>query len=399
MYLEDLLPALDIGTVEGHLSVETTWAKQGRIEDLRAVGRGHDDHALVCVEAVHLHQQLVESLLAFIVSADRVEPASLSERIQLIDEDDTGGFFLSLGEEVAHPSRPDPHEHLHEIRPAEAEEWNPCLPGYSLGQQRFPGPWGPDAQHPLRNFPTKPTVSLGRLQEFDNLHQLSTRLVDPRHIGKGHAGLFLHVHFGLTLADRHQTARRSPDSLHEKHPHTNEDQGREHPGEQGNKPRALHLAGESHLRGLQVLDQGRIADPDGHESMLLTGQPLNLLHLLLREESFQPLPLQPPGDDTLTEGQVFHLAGFQEDLEIAVQEGLSTAGYQKIVNPQHKHEGSHEVPESKLPLLLFHRAHSLDQSPNTLQRTLKPMIQSRHTGVITHVSSDSAYLSSAGWCS
>src|SRR5574337_1445696 len=124
MHLEDLLPTLDIGAIEGHLSVETPGPEQGWIEDLRTVRRGHDDHALVRVEAIHLHQQLVEGLLAFIVSADRVEPTSLSERIQLIDEDDAGRFFLSLGEEVAYTSRPDPYEHLDEIRSAQAEEWH-----------------------------------------------------------------------------------------------------------------------------------------------------------------------------------------------------------------------------------------------------------------------------------
>src|SRR5574337_748639 len=134
MHLKDLLSPLDIGAIEGHLSVETPGAEQGRIEDFWAVRRGHNDHALIGIEAVHLHQQLIEGLFAFIVSAHRIEPTGLSESVQLIDEDDAGSFFLGLGEEVAHPSRPDPYEHLDEIRPAEAEERTPCLSGYGFGQ-------------------------------------------------------------------------------------------------------------------------------------------------------------------------------------------------------------------------------------------------------------------------
>src|SRR5574337_1286258 len=229
MHLKDLLPSLDIGAVEGHLSVETPGAEQGRIKNFRSVGRGHDDNTLVCVEAVHLHQQLVQGLLTFIMSAHRVQPTSLSERIQLVDKDDAWGLFLSLGKEVTHASRPDPYEHLDKIRSAHAEEWDPRLAGYGLGQQCLPGSRGPDDQDPFWNLSSKAAVPLRRLQKFDDLHQLRARLVDPCHIGEGHAGLFLHVDLGLTFADRHQTARRSSNPLHKKHPHTNEHQGREYP--------------------------------------------------------------------------------------------------------------------------------------------------------------------------
>ena len=46
---------------------------------------------------------------------------------------------------------------------------------------------------------------------------------------------------------------------------------------------------------------------------------------------------------------------------------LRVAGYQELVDPQHKPKGGYEVPESKLPLLLFHRAHSLRQTPISLR--------------------------------
>ena len=59
MDLEYLLPAQDIGQADDHLAVETPRTQQRRIEDVRAVGRGDDDHALVALESVHLDQQLI----------------------------------------------------------------------------------------------------------------------------------------------------------------------------------------------------------------------------------------------------------------------------------------------------------------------------------------------------
>src|SRR2546426_935554 len=49
--------------------VEATRAEQGRIEDIRTVGRRHQDDAFVRFEAVHLNQQLIQGLFALVVPA------------------------------------------------------------------------------------------------------------------------------------------------------------------------------------------------------------------------------------------------------------------------------------------------------------------------------------------
>src|SRR5215510_8660319 len=51
-----------------HLSVEPPGAQQSSVENLRPVGRRHDDDALIRVEPVHLGKQLIQSLLALIVA-------------------------------------------------------------------------------------------------------------------------------------------------------------------------------------------------------------------------------------------------------------------------------------------------------------------------------------------
>lgn len=69
VHLEDVQAALQVGALDGDLPVETARAQQRRVQDVRAVGGGDQDHAALDVEAVHLHQQLVEGLLALVVTA------------------------------------------------------------------------------------------------------------------------------------------------------------------------------------------------------------------------------------------------------------------------------------------------------------------------------------------
>ena len=55
--------------LDGHLTVEAARAQQRGVEHVRAVGSGDEDDVGRGVEAVHLHQQLVEGLLALVVPA------------------------------------------------------------------------------------------------------------------------------------------------------------------------------------------------------------------------------------------------------------------------------------------------------------------------------------------
>ncbi len=57
MHLEDRLAAMQVGFIQDHLAVEAARAQQRGIEHVRAVGRGHDDHVGVGIEAVHLDEE------------------------------------------------------------------------------------------------------------------------------------------------------------------------------------------------------------------------------------------------------------------------------------------------------------------------------------------------------
>src|ERR1035441_2663343 len=71
--------AADVGAIEHHVAVEAARSKQSRVENVGAVGGGDDDDVRRGLEAVHLHEQLVEGLLALVMTA--AEPgATLADR-------------------------------------------------------------------------------------------------------------------------------------------------------------------------------------------------------------------------------------------------------------------------------------------------------------------------------
>ncbi len=68
VHLEDLFAPADIRQADHHLAVEAARTQQRRVQNVRTVGGSDDDDAIVHLEAIHLHQQLVEGLLALVVT-------------------------------------------------------------------------------------------------------------------------------------------------------------------------------------------------------------------------------------------------------------------------------------------------------------------------------------------
>src|SRR4029079_13882841 len=108
--LEDLGPALHVGAVEDDLAVEAAGPQERRVEDVRAVGGGDDDHVRVRIEAVHLDQDLVEGLLALVVAATEAGAALAADRVDLVDEDDARRLALGLIEQIPDAARADADE-------------------------------------------------------------------------------------------------------------------------------------------------------------------------------------------------------------------------------------------------------------------------------------------------
>src|SRR5439155_5809394 len=134
--LEDRLAAAHVGKVDGDLAVEAAGAEQGGVENVGPVGGGDDDDAFGGVEAVHLDEQGVEGLFAFIVAAAEAMAAAAADGVDLVDENEAGGVLARLIEHVAHAAGANADEHLDEIRAADAEEGGVRLTGDRLGEQR-----------------------------------------------------------------------------------------------------------------------------------------------------------------------------------------------------------------------------------------------------------------------
>ena len=145
--------------------------QQSRVQHVGAVGGRQQNDALVGLEAVHLHQQLVEGLFAFVVTAAEAGAAVASDRVDLIDEDDAGGVFLALVEEIADAAGADADEHLHEVRTAHAEERHAGFTGHRAAQQGLAGAGRSHQQGTLGNATAQALELLGRAQEVDDLLQ------------------------------------------------------------------------------------------------------------------------------------------------------------------------------------------------------------------------------------
>jgi hypothetical protein len=69
VHRQDLPPAAQVRRGYRDPPVEAARAQQGRVEDLRPVGGGQHDDALVAGEAVHLGEDLVKCLLLLVMTA------------------------------------------------------------------------------------------------------------------------------------------------------------------------------------------------------------------------------------------------------------------------------------------------------------------------------------------
>ena len=151
VHFQDLFPTLHIGPGHDHLAVEATRAQESGVEHIGPVGGGHHDHVGVGVEAVHLDQDLVESLLTLVVRSAQAGAALASDGVDLVDEHDARRVALGLLEQVTHPAGADAHEHLDEFGAGDAEEGHASLAGHSAGQQRLAGAGRADEQHAARD--------------------------------------------------------------------------------------------------------------------------------------------------------------------------------------------------------------------------------------------------------
>ena len=102
MDAEDALATLHVGPRHDYAPVEAAGTEERRIEDVGTVRRRDQDDVVLHLEAVHLDEQLVERLLALVVTAADAGAAVSADRVDLVHEDDARRRLLGLLEEIAH---------------------------------------------------------------------------------------------------------------------------------------------------------------------------------------------------------------------------------------------------------------------------------------------------------
>jgi hypothetical protein len=178
MYFKNMRTTAYVGQRHHHLAVESTGAQQGRVEHVWPVCGGDDDNAFVAFETVHFHQQLVQRLLAFIVTAAEAGAAMTPDGIDFVDEDDAGRMFLGLVEHITYARGADTDEHFDEVGAGNCEKRHLGFTRDGFRQQGFTGTGRTDHQHAARNLAAE-FLELGRVaQEFDQFGDLFLGFVD-----------------------------------------------------------------------------------------------------------------------------------------------------------------------------------------------------------------------------
>jgi hypothetical protein len=162
------------------------WTQQRRIEDIRAVGGGDDDDIRPGLETVHLDEDLVERLLALVMTAAESGTAMTSNSVDLVHEHDGRSFGLRPLEQIAHAACAHADEHLDEFRPGNAEERHARLTRHRAGHQRLAGAGRPDHQHAFRDARAEADELLRLFQELDHFGQFLLGFLRARHIDEGH---------------------------------------------------------------------------------------------------------------------------------------------------------------------------------------------------------------------
>src|SRR5262249_47362036 len=114
-------------------------AEQRRVEDVGPVRGGDEDDVVLHLEAVHLDEQLVQGLLALVVTAAQAGAAVAADGVDLVHEHDARRRLLGLLEQVAHAGGADADEHLDEVGAGDGEEGNTRLAGDRAREQRLTG--------------------------------------------------------------------------------------------------------------------------------------------------------------------------------------------------------------------------------------------------------------------
>ena len=182
--------------------IKSAGSKQRRIQNVRTVGRSDQNHAVVRFKAIHLNQQLIQSLFALVVTAAETGAAMTADRVDLIDEDDAGRILLALLEQVAHARGADADKHLDEVRTRNRKERHVRFAGNRARQQGLAGSRRAHHQNAFGNAAAELLKLLRFFQELNDFLQFFLGFFNAGDVFEGHALLLIAQQLCARLAKR-----------------------------------------------------------------------------------------------------------------------------------------------------------------------------------------------------
>src|SRR5690349_21406797 len=115
MHIEDAFSAAHVWRGNNHNSVESARSQQCPVEHVGPIRSGDHHDAGALVKAVHLHEDLIECLLALVIGVAQTRSTLTTDGVNFVDEDDARGTFASFVEQIAYTTGADADEHLDEF--------------------------------------------------------------------------------------------------------------------------------------------------------------------------------------------------------------------------------------------------------------------------------------------
>ena len=116
MNLKNSHTPLQIRLIYNDSPVKASRTKQRFIQNFRAVGSAKHQNALRSVKTIHLRQELIQSLLSFLVSTAVFAVTASADSIYFIDKDDTGSVLGSFLKQISHTGSAHTHIQFYKIR-------------------------------------------------------------------------------------------------------------------------------------------------------------------------------------------------------------------------------------------------------------------------------------------
>ena len=123
MHFQNLRTCFQFRSINEDAPVKTPRTKQCTIQHIRTIGCCHYNNVCALFKAIHLGKDLIESLLALVVTTTESGTATLApDSINLINKDDARCITFCFGKEITHTAGTNTYEHFYKLRSGNRKE-------------------------------------------------------------------------------------------------------------------------------------------------------------------------------------------------------------------------------------------------------------------------------------